>query len=254
MQHEKKEEESIRIRWESALYSVEVNFGLSPSRRKNLEPELLAVLHQSFINHPDYDSEHLPEFMHSDLYLRIFHGRDLRGIFTADLVRILNHPVLHLSSGFVLPQYRSGGSLMSLAMGLTLDLAAQSFGGDEFFAALRTANPRVVAKLWETSWVRFYPRLSWEKNDSRLHELAPYFCSQVFGADRCDMEGRIFYNIYPVSPWNGQIPWHYDEKVNNFCRSHLRPDGRDAFLFLGPTLPPMTGIPRRQVVWPLGSR
>jgi len=254
MQHEKDVEKTFRVRWESTQYSVEVNFSLTPSRREALKPELLAVVHQTFINHPDYDSEYIPEFLGSDLYLRVFHGQNLVGIFTADLVRTLNQPVLYLSAGFVLPQHRSGGTLLPLAMGLALDLASQAFGSDEFFAALRTANPRVVAKILKNPWVRFYPSLSWDENDPRLQVLTPHFCSQVFGTDRCDLQGRIFYNIYPVSPWNGHIPWHHDEKINNFCRKYLRPGGRDAFLFLGPTLPPMKGIPRKQVTWPLDSR
>jgi hypothetical protein len=242
------------VRWESPPYEVEVNFGLSPSRKVALKPELLTVLHETFIDHPDYDAEHLQEFLRADLYLRVFHGRELTGIFLADLVRMENQPVLYLVAGFVLPKRRSGGTLMTLTTSLALDLAAQAFGSDEFFVAMRSANPRVVAGLWKMDWVRFYPRLNWEENDPRLAEIAPHFCSQVFGTDRCEPEGRIFYNIYPVAPWHGNTPWHHDEKVNNFCRRHLGPDGRNAFLFLGPTLPPLKGMVRGQVTWPMQPR
>lgn len=212
------------------------------------------MLHASFINHPAYDRENLPHFLGADIYLRVFSGQDLAGIFIAELLRSAGQPVAHLVVGMVLPGRRSGGSLMPLAMGLVLDLAVQAFGSDEFFVALRSANPRVVAKLWACPWVRFYPRPDWNQFDPRVQALAPHFCGQVFGADRCDLEGRLFYDIYPTPPWGGRVPWHHDEKVNEFCRRHLRDHGRDAFLFLGPTLPPLRGLTRGRVAWPQGRR
>ena len=60
----------------------------------------------------------------------------------------------------------------------------------------------------------------------------------------------MFYDIYPAPLWGGRIPWHHDERVNDFCRAHLRDHHCDAFLFLGPTTPPFNGLPRGRVKWP----
>jgi hypothetical protein len=156
------------------------------------------MLHETFIDHPDYDAEHLPEFLQSDIYMRVFVERELTGIFTADLFRTDGEPVLYLSVGLVTGHGRSGGNLMPLSMGLIIDLASQAFGLDDFFVALRTANPRVIAKLWQSRWVCFYPRRDWHSNDPRITNLRQHFCTQAFGADRCDLHGIIFYDIYPT--------------------------------------------------------
>jgi hypothetical protein len=235
---------------EEPPYKVEVNFGLSRRRQEELRPELEHVLHASFIDHPDYDRDNLPEFLASDLYLRVFMGRELAGIFTTDMLQVAGRPVCHLISGLVLPGMRSGGSLMSLCNGLTLDLASQAFGGDEFYVAMRSANPRVMAKLWKNPWVRFYPQPNWDEWDPLEREIRPGFGRQAFGGDRSSLVGRIFHDIYPTPPWGGKIPWHHDPKVNDFCRAHLSNHHRDAFLFLGPTTPPFEGMPRGRVKWP----
>ncbi len=240
--------------WAHPPYRFEVNFSLSAARQQDLRPELIKMLHETFIDHPDYDAEHVPEFLESDIYMRVFAGGELIGIFTADLFRIDEEPVLYLSVGLATEHCRSGGTLMSLSMGLTLDLASQAFGTDDFFVAMRTSNPRVVAKLWQNHWVRFYPCKDWHANAPRVAALRPHFCVQAFGADRCDLEGIIFYDIYPVPPWGGKKPLHRDETINDFCRHHLRPQGLDAFLFLGPTQPPFTDMPLGKLTWPLGPR
>lgn len=246
--------ENPLVMYESPPYRFEVNFRLSAARQQALRPELVKMLHETFIDHPDYDAEHLPEFLESDIYMRAFAEGELTGIFTADLFRTDGEPVLYFSVGLVPEHGRSGGTLLSLSMGLTLDLASKAFGTDDFFAALRTANPRVVAKVWQNRWVRFYPRRDWHAKDPRLASLRPHFCAQAFGADRCDLEGIIFYDIYPTPPWDGQRPWHHDETINDFCRHHLRPQGLDAFLFLGPTQSPFAELPRSKMTWPLGPR
>jgi hypothetical protein len=240
--------------WESPPYCFEVNFRLSAARQQQLRPELIKMLHETFIDHPDYDAEHLPEFLQSDIYMRVFVEGELTGIFTADLFRTDGEPVLYLSVGLVTGHGRSGGNLMPLSMGLIIDLASQAFGLDDFFVALRTANPRVIAKLWQSRWVCFYPRRDWHSNDPRITNLRQHFCTQAFGADRCDLHGIIFYDIYPTPPWDAMRPWHHDETVNDFCRHHLRPQGLDAILFLGPTQPPFTDMPRGKMSWPLGPR
>ena len=244
--------ENTQAVWVSPPYSFEMNFRPSATRRQRLRPELTRILHETFIDSPDYDAEHLPEFLNSDIYMRVFAGEDLAGIFTADLFRTDGIPVLHLLLGLVSEHGRSGGTLMRLSMGLTLDLASQAFGTDEFFVATRTANPRVVAKLWQNRWVNFYPRRDWHQKDPRFTGLRKHFCTQAFGADRCDLDGIIFYDIYPVPPWGGEVPWHHDETVNEFCRHHLRPQGLDAILFLGPTQPPLEDLPQSRIVWPRG--
>ena len=236
--------------WENPPYRFEVRFGLSSAEQRQLRPELVGLLHDTFINHPDYDAEYLPEFMQSDIYIRVLSGNGLAGIFTADLFHSKGKPVLHLVAGLVTPSARSGGQLMTLSMGLSIDLAAQAFGADDFYVGLRSANPRVVATLWQSPWVRFYPRLDDWTGDPVLADLRPHFCGQAFGADRCDLEGIIFFDIYPTPPWAGEIPWHHDERVNDFWRKHLRPQGLDAFLFMGPTTPPFEDMPRGRIAYP----
>lgn len=234
-------------------YFSEVNFGLNVARQQYLRSELANLLHETFIDHPDYDTEHLPEFLGSDIYIRVFVEGELAGIFTSDLFRTDGEPALHLSAGFVRPHSRSGGTLMQLSMGLTLDMACQAFETDDFFVALRTANPRVVSKRWKNHWVRFYPRQNWHESDPRLATLRRHFCVLAFGAERCDLEGIIFYDIYPAPPcWGSKTPWHHDDTVNDFCRRHLRPHGLDAFFFLGLTQPPLGDMPQSMVIWPLG--
>ena len=252
MIEQNQEPENSLAMYESPPYRFEVNFHLSASRQQHLRPELVKMLHETFLDHPDYDAEHLPEFLESDIYMRVFAEGELTGIFTADLFRTDGEPVLYFSVGLVPEHGRSGGALTSLSMGLTLDLASQAFGTDDFFVALRTANPRVVAKVWQNRWVRFYPRQDWHANDPRLATLRPHFCAQAFGADRCDLEGVIFYDIYPTPPWGAETPWHHDETINDFCRQHLRPQGLDAFLFLGPTQPPFADMLKSKMTWPLG--
>ena len=251
MGHSGHRAEKPPAKWESPPYHFEVNFRPSAARQQRLKPELVRMLHETFIDSPDYDAEYLPEFLESDIYMRVFAGGALAGIFTADLFRTDAHPVLHLTLGLVSEHGRSGGSLFQLSMGLAMDLACRAFGTDAFSVAMRTANPRVVAMLWQNTWVRFYPRRDWHQKDPRISSLQPRFCTQAFGADRCDPEGTVFYNIYPVPPWGGQTPWHHDEKVNDFCRRHLRPGGLDAFLFLGPSQPPFADLPRSRIAWPL---
>jgi len=248
------EPENPRVIWEYPPYSFEVNFCLSDATQQDLRPELIKMLHETFIDHPDYDAEHVPEFLESDIYIRVFVGKELVGIFAADLFRTDGEPVLYLSVGLVTEQGRSGGRLMALSMGITLELASQAFETDCLFVGLRTSNPRVVAKLWQNHWVRFYPRKDWHANDARVAALRPHFCVQAFGADRCDLEGIIFFDIYPVPPWGDKIPLHHDETINDFCRYHLRPQGLDAFLFLGPTQPPFTDMPRSKLTWPMEPR
>lgn len=254
MIQQRREAENQPAMWESSHYVFEVNFCPSAARQKLLTPELIKILHETFIDHPDYDAEHVPEFLQSDIYIRVFAGDELAGIFTADLFRTEGVPVLYLSVGLVSENGRSGGTVMLLSMGVTLSLASQAFGTDVFFVALRTANPRVVAKLWQNPWVRFYPRRDWHASEPRLTTLRPLFCAQAFGADRCDLEGIIFYDVYPIPPWNANPPWHHDETINDFCRHHLRPCGLDAILFLGPTQPPFADIPLSKLTWPLGPR
>ncbi|MCB2186093.1 MAG: hypothetical protein KQJ78_06725 [Deltaproteobacteria bacterium] len=240
--------------WERPPYRLEAYFRPNAERQEALKPELAELLHATFLNHAGYDAEHLPEFLGSDIFLRVTDEKGLAGIFTADLVRTADQPVLHLTVGLTTPRARSGGGLMGLCMGLCLDLAAQAFATEEFYVALRTANPRVVARLWQTPWVRFHPRGDGEPEPPGLAALRPRFCPQVFGADRCDLAGVIFYDIYPIPPWEGRVPWHHDPAVNDFCLHHLRPAGRDAFLFLGPTRPPLPGETRGALAWPLGPR
>ncbi|MDY0041787.1 MAG: hypothetical protein RBS57_15855 [Desulforhabdus sp.] len=241
-------------KWRVYSYLFELHFRPSAARQQQLRPELVELLHETFIDHPDYDSEHLPEFLAADIYMRVLVGGKLIGIFTADLLRTDGEPFVHLSAGLVKHHSRSGGALMQLSMGLTLDLACQAFGTAAFFVALRTANPRAIARLWANRWVRFYPRRNWHENDPRLTTLRRHFCAQAFGAERCDLEGIVFYDIYPTPPWGGNPPWHHDETVNELCRRHLRPHGLDAFLFIGPTLPPFEDIPQSGTLWPLGPR
>ncbi|MCF8130613.1 MAG: hypothetical protein K9N10_19035 [Deltaproteobacteria bacterium] len=245
--HEAKSNPAV---WLSPPYRVEVDFRPNRARQRKLKPELVNLLHETFIDSPDYDAENLSEFLEADIYMRFFSEGTLAGIFTADLLYTDGNPVLHLTAGLVPKSSRSKGTLMPFSMGLTLDLASKAFNTDAFFVGMRTANPRVVAKLWQNRWIRFYPRRDWHNEDPRVKSLRPHFCNQAFGADRCDLRGIIFYDIYPVSPWGGKTPWHHDETVNDFCRRHLRPNGLDAFLFLGPTLPPFKDIPRSRIQWP----
>ncbi len=233
-----------------APFTWEINFGLEPRRQQELAPELRQLLHQVFLEHPDYDRLHLPHFLGADLYLRAFRGSELAGIFLSELTHCAGEPVLHLILGLARPG-AGQGQLMSTAMGLCLRLAAQAFGGEDFHAALRTANPRVVAKLWASPWARFFPRPDWSQGGARLKALRPRLCGQLFGSDRCSLEGIVFHEIYPITPWGGRVPWHHDEAVNRFCREHLGP--RDAFLFLGPTRPPLAGLPGEGLVWPEGG-
>lgn len=226
----------------------EINFGLSPKRRAELEPELRRLLHELFLDNPEYDRLYLPHFLGADLYLRVFQGPELAGHFISELTYSGEKPVLHLILGLARPTAGSRGKLIPLAMGLCLRLAAQAFGGEEFFVALRTANPRVVAKLWESPWVRFYPRADWGSGDERLRALRPRLCAQLFGGDRCSLEGVVFHDIYPEAPWRGKAPQHHDQRANRFCAQHLGP--RDAFLFLGFTQPPLDNLPGEGLAWP----
>ena len=157
--------------WESASHRFTADFRADPARREQLRPGLMEILHESFIDHPDYDAEHLPEFLHSDIYLRAFRENRLAGVFTVDLLRVAGAPVAHLSVALVAAGRRSGGELMRLSMGLSLDLATQAFGTDHFFAGLRSANPRVVARLWRNPWVRYYPRRDWAENEPTVAAL-----------------------------------------------------------------------------------
>lgn len=232
-------------------FTWEVNFGLSPRRRAELEPELRRLLHQLFLDHPEYDRQYLPHFLGADLYLRVFRGPELAGHFISELTYVDHTPVLHLILGMVFPQAASRGRLMSQAAGLCLRLASQAFGGEEFLVALRSANPRVVAKLWQSPWVRFYPRADWNTGDARLRALRPGLCGQLFGGDHCSLEGVVFHNIYPAPPWHGRPPQHHDQRANDFCARHLGP--RDAFLFLGPTLTPLRDLPGPGLGWPEGG-
>lgn len=234
----------------ATLYRFEADFRPGPRRQAELRPELIGLLHEAFINHPAYDAQCLPEFLESDIFLRGFLGDELAGIFTVDLFRVQGQPVAHLSVALVAPGCRSDGALMDRSMALSLDLASQAFGSDHFFAALRTANPRVVGRLWHNQWVRYYPRPNLSDMGPEVMALLPHFSAQAFGQDTCDTEGIIFYDIYPTAPWRGQVPWHHDPAVNDFCRKHLRPVGTDAFLFMGPTRPPFSGMPRGEFEWP----
>jgi len=74
-------------------YLFEVNFSLSVARQQHLRPELVNLVHETFIDHPDYDTEHLPEFLGSDIYMRVFVEGELTGIFTADLFRTDGEPI-----------------------------------------------------------------------------------------------------------------------------------------------------------------
>ncbi|MCB2192474.1 MAG: hypothetical protein KQI62_12970 [Deltaproteobacteria bacterium] len=232
-------------------FTWEINFGLSPKRRGELEPELRRLLHELFLDHPEYDRLYLQHFLGADLYMRVFRGPELAGLFISELTHVDHHPVLHLILGMVRPRAASRGRLMPHSIGLCLRLAAQAFGKGDFYVALRTANPRVVAKLWESPWARFYPRLDWNTGDEQLRSLRPRLCGKLFGADRCSLEGVVFHDIYPEPPWHGKPPQHHDQRVNDFCADHLGP--RDAFLFLGPTKAPLTGLPGIELAWPRGG-
>lgn len=236
--------------WEDPPYRFEVRFGLTSAEQRQLQPELINLVHENFINHPDYDAEYSSEFMQSDIYMRVLGHGHLDGIFTADLWHINGHPVLHLILAMVASHDRSGGKLMTDSMGLTLDLAAQAFGTDHFYVGLRSANPRVAAELWRNPWVRFYPRLDDWAGDPALAKLRQQFSAQAFPGHRCDDGCSIYHDIYPTSPWEGEIPWHHDERVNDFWREHLRPQGLDAFLFMGPTAPPFEDMPRGRIAYP----
>jgi len=74
-------------------YLFEVNFSLSAARQQHLRSELVNLVHETFIDHPDYDTEHLPEFLGSDIYMRVFVEGELTGIFTADLFRTDGEPI-----------------------------------------------------------------------------------------------------------------------------------------------------------------
>ncbi|BEQ13290.1 hypothetical protein [Desulfoferula mesophila] len=234
-----------------APFTWEVNFGLGPEHREELRPELTDLLHRVFIDHPDYDRDYLPHFLAADIYLRAFRGKELAGHFISELVYVDGEPLLHLILGLAEPAASGRGRLMPQAMGLCLRLAAQAFGDEGFFVALRTANPRVVAKLWDSPWVRFYPRPDWSAGDQRLRALRPRVCGRLFGADRCSLEGTVFHEIYPAPPWRGRAPQHRDPRANRFCAEHLGP--RDAFLFLGPTRAPLEDLPAAGLAWPAGS-
>ena len=123
--------------WEDPPYRFEVRFGLTSAEQRQLQPELINLVHENFINHPDYDAEYSSEFMQSDIYMRVLGHGHLDGIFTADLWRINGHPVLHLILAMVASHDRSGGKLMTDSMGLTLDLAAQAFGTDQYVGLQR---------------------------------------------------------------------------------------------------------------------
>lgn len=183
-------------------FTMEVNLGLAPQRRAELEPELMGLLHETFLDHSDYDRLYLPHFLGADIYLRAFRGQELAGIFIAGLAVYAGEPLLFLILGMTRPEAGSNGRLMPLATGVCL----------------------------------------------RLASLRPRLCGPLFGLDRCSFEGAIFRDSYPVAPWHGQAPQHHDEAVNRFCREHLGP--RDAFLFLGPTLPPLAHLPGKGAAWP----
>ena len=133
-----------------APFTWEVNFGLGPERREELRPELTDLLHRVFIDHPDYDRDYLPHFLAAEIYLRAFRGGDLAGHFISELAYVDGEPLLHLILALAEPGAGGRGRLMPQAMGLSLRLAVQAFGSEEFFVGLRTANPRVVAKAWDS--------------------------------------------------------------------------------------------------------
>jgi len=77
--HEEKTNPAV---WLSPPYRIEVNFRPNRARQQKLKPELVNLLHETFIDSPDYDAEHLSEFLEADIYMRFFSEGTLAGIFT----------------------------------------------------------------------------------------------------------------------------------------------------------------------------
>lgn len=230
-------------------YRIDLYQNPSSARRARLAPALTRVLHESFLNHPDYDRDNLAGMLSSDLFLEVRGERGDCGLFLADFEQADGTPLLYLAAGFLLPECRSGGALHRDMIRLALAAAAASFNQADFLVALRTANPRVIAQLWRMPYFRLYPRPDWSESDPLAARVAPLFCRAHFGADRCEPSGRLFRDIYPAPPWGGQIPWHHDEAVNRFWREHLSPAGRDALLLLGPTTPEGWDFPLEPTGW-----
>ena len=148
-------------------------------------------------------------------------------------------PVLHLCGGYIMSNHQAHGLIQRRLVEICLASAAREFGTEDFLVAVRTPSPRAIASFWRSPFFRLYPRLDLEPDENDCRIEATEFCQRIYGPNGFDPASRVISETYPIPPWNGELPWHWDERVNEFCRKLLSPTGKDAILFVGRTTPPL---------------
>ncbi len=210
--------------------------GRGQAERDRLEPVFRDIVHASFLDHPEFDRRTLPYYLDCSYVYVLRHQEAAVGCVAANLMAVDGAAVLHLAGGYALPEHQAAGIVNGEMLDEVLALARREAAGD-LHVAVRTPNPRAVAAFWAWPEARVHPRPDLPGPDESTRRLARRFCEVTYGLRDYDEADQAVRRTYPIPPWGGQVPWHHDEAVNDFCRRRLDFQAGDALLLFGPVGP-----------------
>ena len=228
---------SLTLRF--GAYDIEMIHRLPENKKTAYREVVRRIVHQVFMDNPVFDQRAVESYLNSNLVMVVRREGEPVGFVFANILRLDCGPVLHLSGGYILADHQAHGLVQRRLVEVCLAMAAKEFGTDDFLIAVRTPSPRAIASFWDSPFFRLYPRLDQRPEESDCKMEATEFCQRVYGLDGFDPATRVISETYPLPPWEGEFPWHWDEQVNDFCRKLLSPAGKDAILFMGRTTPPL---------------
>lgn len=220
-------------------YPIRIHRRVDQDLARLLLPRLTEIVHQTFIDHPEFDRVVLPGYLKSSYSSVIRLEETVIGFVFANLTQVGSRPLLHLAGAYVLPGHQNHSLCQHVMVKAFLALAAEDLGREDFFVAVRTPNPVAVGAFWDLPHFQIFPRPEEFAPDDELARIRREFCRQTYGLDGWQEESGIIVDTYPVPPYHGRSPRHRDDRVNRFVDRLIAPGGRDALLMIGRTTPPL---------------
>lgn len=226
-----------RIVTEVAPYSIEVLIGGDRQAKQHLLSDLKDIVHATFAQDPEFDRVTLGCYLDCDYVMVVRLAGKSVGFHIARPRIVDGRRLLHLSGAFLLPHCRGNRLVLGHIVDANLCLAAQQFGTEDYWVAVRTNQPKVVGSFMESPHFVLYPRPGAEHGQDG--EAVTAFAGACYAGQKFDAERAVFPGIFPEDSVKRKQYWHHNEEVNRFFQSRVDYRSGDALFLVGRTKPPL---------------